>query len=253
MLRIQSLSARIKDGPAILHGIDLEVNPGEIHAIMGPNGSGKSTLARILAGHPDYDVTGGDILFKVGGKWRRLLELEPHQRACAGLFLAFQYPVDVPGVSNAAFLHAAYNALRRSRKEQEMDAVEFQDLLIEKIALIGMEPVYLDRAVNLDFSGGEKKRNEILQMAVLAPQLAVLDETDSGLDVDSLRIVAEAVKLLHTADNAVLLITHYQRMLDYITPDHVHILVDGRLVRSGDADLARFVEDRGYDWLKVSA
>lgn len=253
MLRIQSLFARIKEGPAILHGIDLEVNPGEIHAIMGPNGSGKSTLARILAGHPDYEVTSGDIQFKVGGDWRSLLELEPHERAWAGLFLAFQYPVDVPGVSNSAFLHASYNAIRRSRKEPEMDAVEFRDLLVEKIALISMDPAYLERAVNLDFSGGEKKRNEILQMAVLAPQLAVLDETDSGLDVDSLRIVAEAVKQLHTAHNAVLLITHYQRMLDYITPDHVHIMMDGHLVRSGDSDLARAVEDRGYDWLKVPA
>ncbi|MDD2241323.1 MAG: Fe-S cluster assembly ATPase SufC [Kiritimatiellae bacterium] len=253
MLRIQSLSARIKEGPAILHGIDLEIKPGEIHAIMGPNGSGKSTLARILAGHPDYDVTGGNILYKVGDDWRSLLKLESHERAWLGLFLAFQYPVDVPGVSNTAFLHASYNAIRRFRKEPEMDIVEFRDLLIEKIALIGMEPAYLERAVNLDFSGGEKKRNEILQMAVLAPQLAVLDETDSGLDVDSLRIVAEAVKELHTRHNAVLLITHYQRMLNYITPDHVHIMMDGRLVRSGDADLARSVEDRGYDWLKVPA
>lgn len=253
MLRIQSLSARIKEGPAILHGIDLEVKPGEIHAIMGPNGSGKSTLARILAGHPDYEVTGGDIQFKVGGEWRSLLALAPHERASAGLFLAFQYPVDVPGVSNATFLHASYNAIRRARREPEKDAVEFRELLMEKIGLIGMDPAYLDRAVNLDFSGGEKKRNEILQMAVLAPQLAVLDETDSGLDVDSLRIVAEAVKQLHTAHNAVLLITHYQRMLDYITPDHVHILMDGHLVRSGDAELARIVEERGYDWLKVPA
>lgn len=253
MLRIESLSARVKEGPEILRGITLEVKPGEIHAIMGPNGSGKSTLARILAGHPEYEVTGGEIHFEAGNGWRNLLELEPHERAGAGVFLAFQYPVDVPGVSNATFLHAAYNATRRARKEPEMDAVEFRDLLIEKITLIAMDPAYLDRAVNLDFSGGEKKRNEILQMAVLGPRLAVLDETDSGLDVDSLRVVAEGVKRLHAADKAVLMITHYQRMLDYITPDHVHILMDGRLVRSGDAGLARTVEARGYDWLKESA
>ncbi len=253
MLRIESLSARVKEGPEILRGISLEVKPGELHAIMGPNGSGKSTLARILAGHPDYEVTGGDIRFTVDGEWSNLLELEPHERAVAGIFLAFQYPVDVPGVSNATFLEAAYNTIRRARKEPEMDPMEFRDLLVEKIALIHMDTAYLDRPVNLDFSGGEKKRNEILQMAVLSPRLAVLDETDSGLDVDSLRIVAAGVKALHAPDKATLIITHYQRMLDYITPDHVHILMDGRLVRSGDAELAQTVETRGYDWLKASA
>ena len=253
MLRIKKLKTRVKDGPEILHGITLTVNAGEIHAIMGPNGSGKSTLARILAGHPDYEVTGGDVHFQVNGEWQDLLGMEPHERAKAGVFLAFQYPVDVAGVSNVTFLLAAYNAIRRARKEPEADAFEFRELLVEKAALIDLDPSYLDRAVNLDFSGGEKKRNEILQMAVLEPTLAVLDETDSGLDVDSLRIVAEGVNRLHAAHRAVLMITHYQRMLNYITPQFVHIMMDGRLVRSGDAQLAHEVENRGYDWLKETA
>ncbi len=253
MLKIRDLKARVVDGPDILHGITLEVKPGEIHAVMGPNGSGKSTLARILAGHPEYEVTGGEILYEVNREWRNLLDMAPHERACAGIFLAFQYPVEVPGVSNAVFLQAAFNAVCRSQGVPEVDMVEFRELLTDKLKIIGMEESALDRPVNLDFSGGEKKRNEILQMAVLAPRLAVLDETDSGLDIDSLRIVAEGVKQLHSAQQAVLLITHYQRMLDYITPDHVHILMDGRIVRSGDHTLALTVEKEGYDWLKESA
>jgi len=253
MLKIRDLKARVVDGPDILHGISLDVKAGEIHAVMGPNGSGKSTLARILAGHPEYEVTGGTVAYEVNREWCDLLAMEPHERACAGVFLAFQYPVEVPGVSNATFLQAAFNAVCRSQGVPEVDSVEFRELLVEKLAMIGMEPSALDRAVNLDFSGGEKKRNEILQMAVLAPRLAVLDETDSGLDIDSLRIVAEGVNTLHNPHQAVLLITHYQRMLDYITPDRVHILIDGQIVKSGDAELAKTVEDRGYDWLKESA
>ncbi len=250
MLSIRNLTAKVVDGPGILKGINLDVNAGEIHAVMGPNGSGKSTLARVLAGHPDYDVTGGTIQFEVNGQPRDLLEMETHERACAGVFLAFQYPVDVPGVSNAVFLRASFNAVCRSQGVPELDAFEFRELLTDKLAMIGMDESYLERPVNLDFSGGEKKRNEILQMAVLAPRLAILDETDSGLDVDSLRVVAEGVKSLSTPENATLMITHYQRLLQHITPDVVHILMDGRIVRTGDHTLAHEVENRGYDWVK---
>ncbi len=250
ILRIQGLHAKVKDGPDILHGIDLVVHAGEIHAVMGPNGSGKSTLARVIAGHPDYETTRGSVEMFLDGQWRDVLAMEPHERACAGIFLAFQYPVEVPGVSNELFLQSAFNAVCRAQGIPETDAFDFRNLLEEKLELIGMDAAYLERQVNLDFSGGEKKRNEILQMAVLSPRLAILDETDSGLDVDSLRIVAEGVKKLAAPHNATLMITHYQRMLNYITPDVVHILADGRIIRTGDHQLAKDVESRGYEWVR---
>jgi len=250
ILKIEGLCARVVDGPVILKGIDLDVNEGQIHAVMGPNGSGKSTLARVLAGHPDYEVTEGSIQYNHEGTWHNLTEMEPHQRAAAGIFMAFQYPVEIPGVSNVLFLQTAFNAQCRAQGVPELDAFEFRELVTEKRKLIKMDESYLDRDVNLDFSGGEKKRNEILQMAVLNPRLALLDETDSGLDVDSLQIVAEAVAKLRTPRNAMLLITHYQRMLRYITPDVVHVLADGRILRTGDHSLAEEVENRGYEWVR---
>ncbi|MDP6490311.1 MAG: Fe-S cluster assembly ATPase SufC [Kiritimatiellia bacterium] len=253
MLKIRDLKARVVDGPEILKGIDLDVKAGEIHALMGPNGSGKSTLSRVLAGHPDYEVTGGTVEFEVDREPQNLLAMEAHERACAGVFLAFQYPVEVAGVSNTVFLRAAFNAICKAQGAAPIDAFDFRELLAEKLELIGMDASYLERPVNLDFSGGEKKRNEILQMAVLAPRLAILDETDSGLDVDSLRIVSEGVKKLSTPDNATLMITHYQRMLQHITPDIVHVLMDGRIVKTGDHTLAEAVETRGYDWVREAA
>ena len=250
MLRIRNLHAKVTEGPAILKGLDLTVNAGEIHAVMGPNGSGKSTLSRVLAGHPDYTITDGTIEYQSDGRWQDLTTWEPHQRACAGIFLAYQYPVEIPGVPNSVFLRSAFNAVCRSQGIPEMDAFDFRELLVEKLKLIEMDASYLDRPVNLDFSGGEKKRNEILQMAVLSPRLAILDETDSGLDVDSLRIVAKGVKQLCNRDNALLMITHYQRLLEHITPDIVHVLMDGRILKSGDADLAHEVERRGYEGVR---
>lgn len=249
IIRIHDLRAKVVEGPEILQGIDLEINAGDIHAVMGPNGSGKSTLARVIAGHPDYEVTGGTVEFLKDGQWVDVLQMEPHERACAGIFLAFQYPVDVPGVSNQLFLQTAFNAICRAQGIPEMDAFDFRELLNEKRSLIGMRESYLERPVNLDFSGGEKKRNEILQMAVLAPKLAILDETDSGLDVDSLRIVADGVNALASPQNATLMITHYQRMLKYITPDVVHILANGKIRKTGDHTLADEVENRGYEWI----
>jgi Fe-S cluster assembly ATP-binding protein len=229
-----------------LRGISLTVNRGEVHAIMGPNGSGKSTLAKVLAGHPSYEVTGGEVLFD--GK--NLLELEPDERARDGVFLAFQYPVEIPGVSNAQFLRLAYNEKRKHLGEEELDPLEFKDLLKERAQIVEMDAGLMSRSVNEGFSGGEKKRNEILQMAVLEPKLAVLDETDSGLDIDALRIVSEGVNKLRRADNAIVLVTHYQRLLNYIVPDFVHVLYKGRIVRSGGKELALALEEKGYDWIK---
>jgi Fe-S cluster assembly ATP-binding protein len=250
ILKIEGLCARVVEGPEILRGLDLEVNEGETHAVMGPNGSGKSTLARVLAGHPDYEVTSGSIMYFHEGQWQDLNEMEPHERATAGVFMAFQYPVEVAGVSNLHFLQTAFNAQCRAQGVPELDAFDFRELVEEKRQLIEMDASYLDRSVNQDFSGGEKKRNEILQMAILNPRLALLDETDSGLDVDSLRIVAEGVKKLRTERNAILLITHYQRILRHITPDVVHVLADGRILRTGDHSLAEEVENHGYEWVR---
>ena len=245
MLEIRNLHATV-DGKEILRGINLTIKKGEIHAIMGPNGSGKSTLAKILAGHPAYVVTEGEVLYE----GRNLLELAPDERAREGVFLAFQYPVEVPGVSNAQFLRLAYNEKRKHLGEEELDPLEFKDLLTERAKVVEMDAGLMSRSVNEGFSGGEKKRNEILQMAVLEPKLAVLDETDSGLDIDALRIVSEGVNKLRTPENAVVLVTHYQRLLNYIVPDQVHVLYKGRIVRSGGKELALELEEKGYDWIK---
>jgi Fe-S cluster assembly ATP-binding protein len=248
ILEIKGLTASV-DGKEILKGIDLTVNAGEVHAIMGPNGSGKSTLASVLAGHPAYEITGGEILFE--GK--DLAEMEAEERAQAGLFLAFQYPIEIPGVSNAYFLRSAYNEIRKARGQEEVDPMEFLDLVEEKLKLVEMDPAMLQRSVNTGFSGGEKKRNEILQMAVLAPTLAILDETDSGLDIDALRIVAEGVTKLKRPDSATIVVTHYQRLLNHIVPDFVHVLAQGRIIRSGGKELAHELEEKGYDWLLQEA
>jgi len=241
MLKIKNLHASV-DGNEILRGIDLEIGAGEVHAIMGPNGSGKSTLARVLAGHEAYEVTAGEVLFE----GQDLLEMDPEVRAREGVFMAFQYPVEIPGVSNTYFLKAALNAVRKHRGLPEMDAMDFLTLVRQKMKLVKMDESLLTRPVNEGFSGGEKKRNEIFHMAVLEPRLAVLDETDSGLDIDALRVVADGVNTLRQADRSFLLITHYQRLLDYIVPDFVHVLVDGRIVRSGGKELALELEAQGY-------
>jgi Fe-S cluster assembly ATP-binding protein len=248
MLEIVDLHARV-EGREILKGITLSVKAGEMHAIMGPNGSGKSTLAGVLAGREIYEVTSGEVWYK----GRNLLELSVEERAREGVFLAFQYPVEIPGVSNTYFLKAALNAVRKHRGEEELDAMDFLELVREKARLVEMDPAFLTRSVNEGFSGGEKKRNEILQMAVLEPSLAILDETDSGLDIDALRIVAEGVNKLHTPDNATIVVTHYQRLLNYIVPDRVHVLADGRIVHSGDKELAFRLEEHGYDWVREPA
>src|SRR5215208_7214086 len=245
MLEIRNLHAAI-DGKEILKGINLTINKGEIHAIMGPNGSGKSTLAKVLAGHPDYEVTAGEVLYE----GRNLLEMPPDERAREGVFMAFQYPIEVPGVSNAQFLRLAYNEKRKHLGEEELDPLEFKDLLKERAAIVEMDASFMTRAVNEGFSGGEKKRNEILQMAVLEPKLAVLDETDSGLDIDALRIVAGGINKLQNSENAIILVTHYQRLLNYIVPDYVHVLAGGHIVREGGKELALELEEKGYDWIK---
>ena len=248
MLSIRDLHARI-GARNILKGVNLEVRPGEVHAIMGPNGSGKSTLASVLAGRAGYEVTQGTVEY-LG---RDLLAMEPEERARAGVFLAFQYPVEIPGVNNAYLLKAALNAIRKQRGESEVDAFDFLSLIRDKMKLMQMDESFLSRGVNEGFSGGEKKRNEILQMAVLEPKLALLDETDSGLDIDALRVVANGVNSLRGPDRAIVLVTHYQRLLDYIEPDVVHVLSDGRILRSGDKSLALELEKRGYDWVRQEA
>jgi Fe-S cluster assembly ATP-binding protein len=248
VLEIKDLRASAGD-KEILRGVSLVVQKGEVHAIMGPNGSGKSTLAQVLAGHPAYEVTGGQALFE----GRDLLELEPEERAQAGLFLAFQYPVEIPGVTNAYFLRAAYNELRKARGLEEMDPIDFLDVLEAKLKTVDWEPAIMSRAVNAGFSGGEKKRNEILQLAVLEPTLAILDETDSGLDIDALRIVAAGVNQLRSPERSFVVVTHYQRLLNYIVPDVVHVLVNGRIAKSGGKELALELEARGYDWVEEEA
>ncbi len=245
MLEISQLRAQVQD-KEILKGIDLSVKAGEVHAIMGKNGSGKSTLAHVLAGRPGYTVTGGEVRFK----GRDLLVMPPEERAREGVFLAFQYPVEIPGVTNVYFLKAAVNALRKHRGLPELDAMDFLALVKEKASIVDLDEVLVKRAVNEGFSGGEKKRNEIFQMAILDPCLAILDETDSGLDIDALRIVAAGVNRLRSPERAIVLVTHYQRLLDYIVPDHVHVLLDGKIVKSGGRDLALTLEERGYEWLE---
>ncbi len=245
MLQIKNLHVNV-NGTEILRGIHLEIRGGEIHTIMGPNGSGKSTLARVLAGHPDYEVTEGEILFK----GENLLELSPEKRARSGVFLAFQYPVEIPGVTNSYFLRAALNEIRASRGLEEMDASDFLAFLKEKMKLVEMDASFASRFVNDGFSGGEKKRNEVLQMLVLEPLLAVLDETDSGLDIDALKLVSRCTNLMRSKERAILLVTHYQRLLNYVQPDFVHVLMDGRIVKSGGRDLALKLEELGYEWMR---
>jgi len=248
MLEIRNLHATV-DGNEILKGINLTIKKGEIHAIMGPNGSGKSTLAKVFAGHPAYEVTAGEVLYE--GK--NLLAMSTDERAREGIFMAFQYPIEVPGVSNAQFLRLAYNEKRKHLGEEELDPLEFKDLLKERAKVVEMDASFMTRSVNEGFSGGEKKRNEILQMAVLEPKLAILDETDSGLDIDALRVVAGGVNQLHNSENAVVLVTHYQRLLNYIVPHYVHVLANGRIAREGGKELALELEEKGYDWITSAA
>lgn len=244
MLEIKDLHAKTGDTP-ILNGLSLTINPGEVHAVMGPNGSGKSTLSKIITGHPDYEVTSGEILFK----GENLLELDPDERALKGIFMSFQYPVEIPGVNNESFLRMIYNAKRRSQGLEEVDPFDFDELIQSKLNWLRMNPELLNRSINHGFSGGEKKRNEILQMAILDPCFTILDEVDSGLDIDALKDVAQAANALRRPDNSFLVITHYQRLLNYIVPDVVHIMAGGKLIKTGDKSLALKVEEQGYDWL----
>jgi Fe-S cluster assembly ATP-binding protein len=245
ILSIENLTAEVDD-TQILNGVNLEIKAGEIHAIMGPNGSGKSTLSKVLAGHPAYTVTGGTVTYK----GENLFDLEPQDRARSGVFLAFQYPLEIPGVSNLDFLRVAYNSHQKHRGLEELDVFDFDDLIQDKLEIVKMNPAFLSRSVNEGFSGGEKKRNEILQMAILEPSLAILDETDSGLDIDALKIVANGVNQLSTKDNSMLVITHYQRLLDYIIPDFVHVMANGQILTSGGKELALELEAKGYDWVR---
>lgn len=244
VLSVRDLTAQV-NGISILKGVNLEVRLGEIHAIMGPNGSGKSTFSKVLAGHPAYEVTGGEVIFQ----GQNLLEMEPEERARAGIFLAFQYPLEIPGVSNLDFLRVAYNSRQKAQGLEELDAFDFDDLVEQKLEVVKMNPAFLNRSVNEGFSGGEKKRNEILQMALLEPKLAILDETDSGLDIDALKIVANGVNQLTSPENATIMITHYQRLLNYIVPDYVHVMAQGQIITSGGKELALELESRGYDWV----
>ena len=244
VLSVRDLTAEI-NGTPILKGVDLEVRLGEMHAIMGPNGSGKSTFSKVLAGHPAYKVTGGEVIFQ----GQNLLEMEPEERARAGIFLAFQYPLEIPGVSNLDFLRVAYNSRLKAQGLEELDAFDFDDLIEQKLEVVKMNPAFLSRSLNEGFSGGEKKRNEILQMALLEPKLAILDETDSGLDIDALKIVANGVNQLANPENATIMITHYQRLLNYIVPDYIHVMAQGRIVICGGKELALELESRGYDWI----
>lgn len=248
MLEIKNLHAQI-DGKKVLNGLSLKIKAGETHAIMGPNGAGKSTLSKVLAGHPAYEVTAGEVLYEVNFEMKNLLEMEPDVRAKEGIFLAFQYPIEVPGISNSTFLRTALNSILQYHGSPALSESEFLQLAQKKMEMLAMNPKFLERSVNVGFSGGEKKRNEILQMAVLSPRVAFLDETDSGLDIDALRVVSEGVNKLKTSENAIVLVTHYQRLLDYIRPQFVHVLANGRIVETGDASLALKLEKQGYDWL----